>query len=201
MRAPHQPNPTLYLASISRDSSVELSPEPWISKEEEIQPLKFSPPYKDGPYENLRNTSNHLCERRPMAPSSFPNKDFLKKAMNEEWSEEGRSYSKAIRISSPSTTICCSIRGIAMEALHNPTTEACIMSEFLTDTFIGSMIMVPTDILFKSHSKLIFEYWGITQAVPIKIDRIEVQLDFHIYPILNFDLLIGYHLEIFLIKN
>jgi hypothetical protein len=31
--------------------------------------------------------------------------------------------------------------------------------------------------------------------VPIKIDKIEVQLEFHIYPILNFDLLIGYPLE------
>jgi hypothetical protein len=36
---------------------------------------------------------------------------------------------------------------------------------------------------------------GIARAVPIEIDKIKVQLDFHIYPILNFDLLIGCPLE------
>jgi hypothetical protein len=36
---------------------------------------------------------------------------------------------------------------------------------------------------------------GIAWAVPVKIDKIEVKLDFHIYPILDFELLIGYPLE------
>jgi hypothetical protein len=118
--------------------------------------------------------------------------------MKEERSEAVRRSFKAIRISSPSRTICCSIRGTIVEALHNPTAEACIMFEFITDMFIGSMPLVPTDKLFESPSGLIFECQGIARAVLIEIDKIKVQLDFHIYPILDFDLLIGYPLEKFL---
>ena len=115
--------------------------------------------------------------------------------MKEEWSEEVRHSSNTIHCSSLSTTICCSIRTTAVEALHDPTAEACIVSEFLTDTFIGSMPLAPTNRLFKSPSGLLFECQGIARAVPIVIDKIKVELDFHIYPILDFDLLIGYPLE------
>jgi hypothetical protein len=137
---------------------IETSPEPRTSKEEEIQPSKFSFPFEEDLYENLINTSNYLCERRPTAPPSSLNKAFLKKAMKEEWSEEMRRSSKSIRISLPSTAICCSIGGTAIEALHDPTIKACIMSEFHTNTFIESMPLVPTNRLFKSPWGLIFEY-------------------------------------------
>ena len=53
--------------------SVETSPELRISKEEEIQPSKFSSQFEGYLYENLRNTSNYLCDRRPMAPSKSMN--------------------------------------------------------------------------------------------------------------------------------
>ena len=69
------------------------------------------------------------------------------------------------------------------------------MSEFLAETFIGSMPLDPTDRLFRCPSGLFFECRGIAWAVPVKIDKIEVCLDFHVYPIVDFDLLIGYPLE------
>ena len=71
------------------------------------------------------------------------------------------------------------------------------MSEFLTDTFIGSMPLDPTDRLFRSPSGLFFDCRGIAWTVPVKIDKIKVCLDFHVYPIpiVDFDLLIGYPLE------
>ena len=72
------------------------------------------------------------------------------------------------------------------------------MSEFLAETFVGSMPLDPTDRLFQSPSGLFFECRGIARAVPVKIDKIEVCLDFHVYPIINFDLLIGSPLENFL---
>ena len=126
----------------SQDSSVEVYPEPRTSKEEEIQPSKFSSQFKDDPYEDLRNTSNFLRYRRPTAPL-YPSTN----SMNEEWSKEVRRSSKAIQLSSSSTTFYCSIGGNSIEALHDSTAEACIMSEFLMDTFIGSMPPDPTDIL------------------------------------------------------
>ena len=69
------------------------------------------------------------------------------------------------------------------------------MSEFLAKNLLGNMPLVPTNKLFKSSSGLIFECCGIARAVPIKIDKTEVHLDFYIFAILEFDLLIGYPLE------
>jgi hypothetical protein len=42
---------------------------------------------------------------------------------------------------------------------------------------------------------LIFECRGIATAVPIIIDKTEVRLDVHIYPIIDFNLLLGFPLE------
>jgi hypothetical protein len=44
---------------------------------------------------------------------------------------EVKRSSKAIWILSPSTTMPCSLRGIVVEALHNPMVETNITSEFL----------------------------------------------------------------------
>jgi hypothetical protein len=57
------------------------------------------------------------------------------------------------------------------------------------------MLLVLTDKLFKSPLGLIFECYRIARAVPIIIDEIEVHLDFHIFAILEFELLIGYPYE------
>ena len=88
-----------------------------------------------------------------------------------------------------------SLRGTVVKALHNPTVETNIMSEFLTESLLGKILLVLTKKLFKSPLGLIFECCGIARAVPIRIDETEVHLDFHIYVVLEFDLLIGYPLE------
>ena len=75
------------------------------------------------------------------------------------------------------------------------------MSEFLVETLFGNMPLVLTNKLFKSPSGLIFECCGIARVVPIKIEKTEVHLDFHFFAILDFDLLIGYHLENLSKKN
>jgi len=69
------------------------------------------------------------------------------------------------------------------------------MSEFLVEAHLGKMPLVSTNKLFKSPSRLIFECCGITRAMPVIIDKIEVLIDFHIYAILEFDILVGYPLE------
>jgi hypothetical protein len=90
----------------------------------------------------------------------------------------------------------CSLRGTIVEALHKPTVETNIMSEFLVETLLlGSMPLVSTYKLFKIPSGLIFECCGIARAMPINIDKTEVHLDFHIFAILDFDLFIGYPFE------
>jgi hypothetical protein len=95
----------------------------------------------------------------------------------------------------------CSLRGPIVEALHNPTVGTSIMSELLAKALLGNMPLVPTNKLFKSPSGLIFEFCGIAKAVPIIINETVVHLDFHIYAILDFDLLIGYPFETIFKKN
>ena len=66
----------------------------------------------------------------------------------------------------------------------------------MAHTLLGSVSLKPSGKLIEScpfgH---ILECQGIASAVPITIDKIEVNLDFHIFDILDFDLLIGYPLE------
>jgi hypothetical protein len=128
-------------------------------------------------------------------PSNLLEKALPKKEPPKEWLMEVKHSSEAIRIRSPSTTIPCSIKGTVVEALHDPTVEASIMSEFIVETLLGDMPLAPTNKLFTSPSGLIFECRGIATALPIIIDKTKVGLDIHIYPIIDFDLLLGFPLE------
>ena len=106
--------------------------------------------------------------------------------------------SEAIQILSPSTAMPCLLRGTNIEALHNPTVGTSIMSEFLAKNLLGNMPLVPTNKLFKSPLGLFFECCGIARVVLIIFNETEVCLDFHIYAILEFDILIGHPLENFI---
>jgi len=120
---------------------------------------------------------------------------------SKEWLMEVKRSSEAFQIFSPSTTIPCSLRGTNIDALHNPTIGTSIMLEFLMKNLLGNMPLVPTNKLFKSPSGLIFECCGIARAVSMEISEIEVFIDFHIFAILEFDLLIGYPLDKLFMKN
>ena len=89
----------------------------------------------------------------------------------------------------------CSLRGTNIDALDNPIVGSSIMSELLVKNLLGNMPLVPMNKLFKSSSGLIFVCCGITRAMPIEIDETEFHQDFHIFAILEFDLLMGFPLE------
>ena len=112
-----------------------------------------------------------------------------------DWSKEAKRASEAILISPTSTTITCCMKGKIVEALHDPAAKVCILPECLLDTLVGNKPLTPTDKYFKSPSGLYFECRGIARDVPITIDKLEVHLDFYIYDILDFDLLLGLRLE------
>ena len=61
------------------------------------------------------------------------------------------------------------------------------MLEFLAKNLLGNMPLILTNNFFKSPSGLIFECSGIARAVPIKIDKTGVHLDFYIFAILEFE--------------
>jgi hypothetical protein len=112
-----------------------------------------------------------------------------------DWSKEAKRTSEAIRISSTSTIIPYFMWKNAVDALHNPAVEACIISEYLVDTLVGNKPLTLIDKYLRSPSELFFECQGIIRDVPITIDKTEVRLDFHIFNVINFDLLIDYLLE------
>ena len=60
---------------------------------------------------------------------------------------------------------------------------------------MGNKPLTPTNKYFRSPSGLFFECRGIARDVSITIDKIKMCLDFHVYDILYFDLLVGYPLE------
>ena len=64
-----------------------------------------------------------------------------------------------------------------------------------SENLMSNMPLVLTNRLFKSPSGLIFECSRIVRAVPSEINETEVHLDFHIFAILEFDLLIGHLLD------
>jgi hypothetical protein len=170
----------------SLDSTHEPSPEPRTSKERVIHPSEFPIKFED--YGNALKLFWHKKHTNPPIAS-------LKVEPSKEWLMEVKHSSEAIWILSPSTTMPCSLRGTNTEALRNPTVETNITSEFLAETLLGKMPLVSTNKLFKSPSGLIFECCGIARALPIIIEKIKVFIDFHIYVILEFDILLGYPLE------
>jgi len=145
-----------------------------------LHPLEFPIKFKD--YGNTSKISWHEKHTKEVSPR-------LKRSF------------EAIQILSPSTTIPCSLRGTNIEALHNPIVGTSIMLEFLAKNLLGNMHLVPTNKLFKSPLGLFFECCGIARAVPVIIDKIEVLIDFHIYAILEFDILIGYPQENLIQEN
>jgi hypothetical protein len=125
-----------------------------------LHPLEFPIELEDyGRTSNLSWHENHNSSEVSLKVSS------------KEWSMEVKHFSKAIQILSPSMTMPCSLKGTIMEALHNPTVRTNIMSQFLAETLLGSMPLVPIDKLFKSPSGLIFESCGIARAVPFEIHK------------------------------
>jgi hypothetical protein len=146
----------------SRDSSVDPSPGPRTPKEEEIQPSEFSPRFEDNLLWNIRKTLNHLMHEKPT--TSFCLYETLDEVFHHatiiDWSKEVKHTSEAIRISSTSTTIHCTMRGNAVEALHDPAIEACIISEYHVNTLVHNKPLTTTDKYLRSPLGLIFKCWG-----------------------------------------
>jgi hypothetical protein len=92
--------------------------------------------------------------------------------------------------------IPCSTRGNTVETKLNPIMEVNVMPWHLAYTLLGNVSLRPSDKLLKSClSGHILKCQGVASAMPLKIDRIKVNPDFHIFNTLDFDLLLGSPLE------
>jgi len=70
--------------------------------------------------------------------------------------------------------------------------EINVLPWHLAYTLLGNVMLRPSDTLLNScPSGHILKCRGVACAMPLIIDKIEVDLDFHIFDILDFDLLLG----------
>jgi hypothetical protein len=149
-----EPSSAKSLPLPSLDSNVEPSPEPRTPKEGMIHPSELSIEFEDyGRTLNLCWHKNHTSSK-----VSF-------NVLSKELSMEVKHSSEAIQILSPSTTMPCSLKGTNLEALHSPIVRTSIMLEFLVETLLGKIPLVPTNKLFKSPLRLFFECCGIARAM------------------------------------
>jgi hypothetical protein len=113
-------------------------------------------------------------------------------AMEKKWSTGVEHFSEALWICSPSMILPCSIRGITIEAHLNPVIEVNTMPWHLAYTLLGNVTLKSFDKLLKSClSGHILECQGVACVVPLLVDKIKVNLDFHVFNVLDPDLLLG----------
>ena len=113
--------------------------------------------------------------------------------MASEWSREVELSQEVLRI--PPSTIPCNIRGTPVDVLYCPTVGANIISSECAFQLLGDEPLVQIDKTFQTSSREILEGIGILQNVTVKHENINVILDFHVFDVQDFDLMIGHPIE------
>jgi len=194
--------------SIPLDSALQPSPEPRVLEKEEIQTPELHLKFEDDPFEGFENTSNYVCKRRPSVPvaSTYPIeaafcRENVKKSMatmSSEWLREMKLSSKVLWISCPPSTLSCTIKGTQVDTLYSPTVGANIISSECAFRHLRDEPLVQTDKTFQTSFGEILEACGTLQNVSIRHEDVEIILDFHMFDVQDFDLLIGQSIEKFL---
>ena len=187
------------------DSALEPSSKPQTPKGDEIQPSELPFEFEDDLFEDFGNTSNYLCTRK--LPVPIPSTDpieatFLREnitkittIMARKWSKQAELSPEVLRISSPSSSIPCTIRGTPIDILYSPTIGANIISSECAFQLLGDEPLVQIDKTFQTSSRKILEGIGILQNVTVKHENVDVILDFHVFDVQDFDLMIGHPIE------
>ena len=98
-------------------------------------------------------------------------------------------------MSSPPSTIPCIIRGTSVDTLYSPTVGANIISSECAFRHLRDEPLVQTDKTFQTSFGGILEAYGTLQNVSIRHEDVEIILDFHMFDVQDFDLLIGHPIE------
>ena len=115
--------------------------------------------------------------------------------MSSEWVEEMELSSKEIQICTPSSTIQCSIGKTSVDVLYNPTVGANLMSTSFVHTYFSDDAITSTIKTCRIASHFRLEGLGVLHNISLYRSDNEVPLDFHVFDIQNFDILIGHPLE------
>ena len=187
------------------EPTTEFSPEPKTMEEEEIQPPEFPFNIEEDVFQNFGNTSMYPREKRPPVsrdPVTPTDNASLQEAvkgvtavMNSEWVHEGEMSFEAIQIQTPLYTLPCFIQGTAISAHYSPTVGANIMSASFALSHLSDNPLLPTSRSLWSGPHSTMEGIGILHDIPVWYDKTELALDFHIFEVQDFDILIGHPVE------
>ena len=115
--------------------------------------------------------------------------------MNSEWVHEGEMSLEVIRLQTPLYTLPCFIQGTAVSAHYSPTVGANIMSVSFALSHLSDKPLLPTSRSLNSGPHSTMEGIEILHDVPVWYDKTELALDFHIFEVQDFDILIGHPVE------
>jgi hypothetical protein len=181
--------------------------DPKPPNEEETLNLDFMLEFEDELFDDYGNTSKYHMMKKPQEyknptfrdPSE---KEFFKKAIKELvsvlsdlWLEESEFSPKIIRLDSPSIVIQCQLDKAPFDTFYNPIVGVNIMSALFAQNFLMDMPLAPTTKLLKSLSGRIVPSLGILCAIPIFVNSTRVLLNFYIFDVVKFDMLIGQPIE------
>jgi hypothetical protein len=198
--------------STSASSIDEKFPEQPSVENEEIQTLdRATILFRDGFDEDYGNTLNYFSKKKPLVPLPPPDPmelGFLRETvreltsiMSDEWLREAELSSEVIRINTAPRIIPCHLEGNDVGILYSPTVGANLVSESFAFAYLSDKAVTPTNKFFKHPNGNIIEGFGIVQDVPVCFEDREAILDFHVFEIQDFDILIGLPIELLLINT
>ena len=181
------------------------SPEPKDLEEEEILPPEFPFNIEEDIFYDFGNTTLYPLQKRPPVPLDPPGgldkaslRETIKRViaiMSNKWVQEGETSSEIIQFHAPSLTIPCSIEGTAVTALYNPTVGVNIISALFASDRLGERRVTPTTKSLRTGPRSTLRGIGIMHEVPVWHRETEIALDFHVFEVQDFDILIGHPIE------
>jgi hypothetical protein len=115
--------------------------------------------------------------------------------LSDEWLEESEFSPKIIHLDSASIVIRCQLDKAPFGTFYNPIVGINIMSALFAQDFLKNMPLAPTTNLLKSLLGRIVPSLGILCALSIFVNGTRVLLNFYIFDVVEFDVLIGQPIE------
>ena len=91
--------------------------------------------------------------------------------------------------------IQCNIRDDRVDVLYNPTIGANIMSASFASSYFGNEPIAPTNKCLRIAPRINLKGCGVLHNMSVYHNNVEMALDFHVFDITDFDILIGHPLE------
>jgi hypothetical protein len=111
--------------------------------------------------------------------------------LGDDWLIESEQSPEVIRFNSPSVIIKLQVDSHPFEALYNPVVGVNIMSYTFAKEFLKDIPLIPTNKLLKSCSGHIIPSLGVSSALPIVINDFRILLNFYIFDVWDFNVMIG----------